>query len=378
MTSGFTVVPNIDPNLDAVARLWDVNRKTLTHWRGTDYYRHKWVMATPPEYGEPWRMRLGLDQEVSLFAAPFGSPANLPLTDNDVCIMAPALPEVIAIEARADAMKDSILEASKLGLRARLYARVEGQKLTDMERWIHRLPLKEIDGFYFSSAQTPDALLHQIILGCEYGADKQLHFAGVQGEEKVSIMAVLSWRKPSLVSIDTSTHLAGTALMYLPPGELSHGLRLVKGDKMLTALPCDCPVCSAVSVDTMYESAPHRNLHNLQQVMRGIRMYSAVQQNREWYVSNLAAKGVRDLFQLWNVYKERGYEYAFRNALAIRLPRGQRQLIEPEYYEGKVVVCAFCGKEPSGRRYDQPICRECDSFYEVADRAVGGVNGAIA
>ncbi|MDE1879484.1 MAG: hypothetical protein KGI89_02945 [Euryarchaeota archaeon] len=350
----------------AVADKWANGRDPKTQngllfWRSSDFVQCPEVMAVAPKDAPyRWRTTLGLRGTRVFF--PF-----VPLDPTGTAFAATAARDGDVLLATTPGP----LEVLKLGNRGfKVYGFLDGTTFEEMDERKLELDLAGVDGYVFPAWDDPMVGLRRITYRVERLRDSPVHFLRAQGLERMWLTALLAEQKTAETTGDVATHLAGdSAQTYILPGEFGHSIRCTKTEQW-AGLPCDCPVCSVTTPETMVESSPHRVLHNLIELLKIRRLLDAVQHERTWFTSR-APKATRRAIELWGLYEKDGLEAIAPRWVGEGVPQHQHQLAEWSDLP-PLPPCVMCGRAEADQRHSYgdrffPVCRNCKTRLESVD-----------
>lgn len=222
--------------------------------------------------------------------------------------------------AEATKRNADIAQRNRTNNDMKLYYVLQGNTKQKMDLWIKDVDLSHYDGLAVGPKPPNDPL--QIALhGC-YAKDKGIKIGHVllgTGYNSVPIIVYLS-KKLFPLTFDSSSYGKGARTMsYDIP---SHRLDIKFGksfNQNLKNLPCDCPVCSNISIPDFQTgksvSGALISLHNLYLYIKHIEFLNNIVEDEELYlryITKYCTKKTVSAFNFINSYLEKGFDDTYK------------------------------------------------------------------
>lgn len=269
-----------------------------------------------------------------------------------------------------------------------LFGVIHATRPAQFDTWFRRLDrVGEFDGFAIPPKANPMLMAMGLVLAHHYFPKKPVHFLGQGGSRAFVSCAYFSRFVSGRVTVDSSTATRyARRTVYILPGQLKGIQLLTKWPKgtpregqpypLLPEVPCDCPVCKWNGPEAFRGGEGKSlvgllNAHNLHQIVRYAKEVEAAAGNRALLLTLGPSEQVRAILDIFDSYRERGYEAILQNEGTLRLgyDRGQRTMKDWGEPEPRCDLCLIVGKEAhhpwdagvdqDGKPVKMNLCDEC-------------------
>ena len=199
-----------------------------------------------------------------------------------------------------------IFEQSRKNYDFLLYNVLHGRTLSELTTWYDLVKDFAFDGWAIGIRPSTNIYLQTMgyLTLHEKGASNLLdhcHFFGVSGQKNMICLALIARHFKTALTFDSSSYDIGHKIRgYYLPGNIRNVLHFGRDKtRLITKVPCHCPVCSHMTADMLYDNYPLTPsmlcLHNLYQTIEVNKLINTLADDPELLIVYAKSVGEENL-----------------------------------------------------------------------------------